>query len=139
MSLFDKLMAVDDGVIREEQTKEVHSDRMSALLGVDTNITIKKLPFRQVKKIVSSSLKDNGQVDPDKDVDAQCHLIRYAVKDIPWGNEDLQKKFGASDPKDLVEKMFDSDIGVISDEILAFAGFLKTMEETEEIEETVKN
>ena len=78
MSLFDKLMAVDDGVIREEQTKEVHSDRMSALLGVDTNITIKKLPFRQVKKIVSSSLKDNGQVDPDKDVDAQCHLIRSA-------------------------------------------------------------
>jgi len=139
MSLFDKLMAVDDGVIREEKTKEVHSDRMSALLGVDTSITIKKLPFRQVKKIVSSSLKDNGKVDPDKDVDAQCHLIRLAVKDIPFGNEDLQKKFGASDPKDLVEKMFDSDIGIISDEILAFAGYLRAEEEAEEIEETVKN
>ena len=139
MSLFDKLMAVDDGVIREEKTKEVYSDRMSALLGVDTSITIKKLPFRQVKKIVSSSLKDNGKVDPDKDVDAQCHLIRLAVKDIPFGNEDLQKKFGASDPKDLVEKMFDSDIGIISDEILAFAGYLRAEEEAEEIEETVKN
>jgi len=139
MSLFDKLMAVDDGVIREEKTKEVYSDRMSALLGVDTSITIKKLPFRQVKKIVSSSLKDNGKVDPDKDVDAQCHLIRLAVKDIPFGNEDLQKKFGASDPKDLVEKMFDSDIGIISDEILALAGYLRAEEEAEEIEETVKN
>lgn len=139
MSLFDKLMAVDDSVIREEQTKEVHSDRLSALLGVDTSVTIKKLPFRQVKKIVSSALKDNGRLDPDKDVDAQCHLIRLAVKDIPWGNEDLQKKFGASDPKDLVEKMFDSDIGVISDEILALAGYLRTEAETEEIEETVKN
>lgn len=139
MSLFDKLMAVDDSVIREEQTKEVHSDRLSALLGVDTSVTIKKLPFRQVKKIVSSALKDNGRLDPDKDVDAQCHLIRLAVKDIPWGNEDLQKKFGASDPKDLVEKMFDSDIGVISDEILALAGYLRSEEEAEEIEETVKN
>lgn len=139
MSLFDKLMAVDDSVIREEKTKEVHSDRMSALLGVDTSITIKKLPFRQVKKIVASSMKDNGRIDPDKDVDAQCHLIRLAVTDIPWGNEDLQRKFGASDPKDLVEKMFDSDIGVIADEVLALAGYLKTEEETEEIEETVKN
>ena len=139
MSLFDKLMAVDDSVIREEQTKEVHSDRLSALFGVDTSVTIKKLPFRQVKKIVSSALNDKGRLDPDKDVDAQCHLIRLAVKDIPWGNEDLQKKFGASDPKDLVEKMFDSDIGVISDEILALAGYLRTENEAEEIEETVKN
>ena len=139
MSLFDKLMAVDDSVIKEEQTKEVHSDRLSALLGVDTSVTIKKLPFRQVKKIIASSMKDNGRVDPDRDVDAQCHLIRLAVKDIPWGDEDLQKKFGASDPKDLAEKMFDSDIGVISDEILTFAGYLKAEEEAEEIEETVKN
>lgn len=139
MSLFDKLMAVDDSVIKEEQTKEVHSDRLSALLGVDTSITIKKLPFRQVKRIIAGSMKDNGRVDPDRDVDAQCHLIRLAVKDIPWGDEGLQKKFGASDPKDLVEKMFDSDIGVISDEILTLAGYLKSEEEAEEIEDTVKN
>lgn len=139
MSLFDKLMAVDDNAIKEEKTKKVHSDRLSALLGVDTDVTIKKLPFRQVKKIVSSSIKDNGRVDPDKDVDAQCHLIRLAVKDIPWGDEQLQRKFGASDPKDLAEKLFDSDIGVISDAILELSGFLDAEDEEAAIEETVKN
>lgn len=139
MSLFDKLMAVDDNVIKEEKTKKVHSDRLSALLGVDTDVTIKKLPFRQVKKIVSSSIKDNGRVDPDKDVDAQCHLIRLAVKDIPWGDEQLQRKFGASDPKDLAEKLFDSDIGMISDAILELSGFLDAEDEEAAIEETVKN
>lgn len=140
MSLYDKLMAVDDNVVREKRTKEVHSARLSALFGVDTSVTIQNLPYRQVKKIMNNALKDNGRPDPDRSVDAECHIIRLAVKDIPWGDEQLQKKFGASDPKDLVEKMFDYDIGRISDEIVELSGYGEEAEsEEKELEEEVKN
>lgn len=138
MSLFDKLMAVDDNVIREKKSKEIHSDRMSALLGAETGITIEALPFRQVNKIMDAAMKDNGRLDPDRAVDARCHLIRRSVKDIPWGDEQLQKKFGASDPKDLAEKLFDYDIGVVADAILELSGYGNS-EEEQELENEIKN
>ena len=140
MSLFDKLMTVDDAVVTEKRTKEVHSDRLSALLGVDTNVTIEALPYRKVKKILDDAMKNNGRIDPDRMVDAECHIIRLSVKEIPWGNEELQKKYGASDPKDLVEKLMDYDVGKLSDEIVLLSGYgEESIKETEEIEENVKN
>ena len=140
MSLYDKLMAVDDTKVREERTEKVHSDRLSALLGVDTDVTIKALPYRQVAKIMDAAMKDNGRIDADRGVDAKCHLIRLAVDEIKWGDEALQKKFGASDPKDLVEKLFDYDIGIISDAVLEVSGYLDNGQAGEdEHEEEVKN
>lgn len=140
MSLYDKLMAVDDNVIREKKTKEVHSERLSALFGVDTDITLQALPYRQVKKIMDAALKDNGRMDPDRETDARCHLIRLSAKDIPFGDSELQRKFGASDPKDLVEKLFDFDIGLLSDAVVTLSGYGETEESRErELEEEIKN
>ena len=140
MSLFDKLMAVDDNVINEKRTKEVHSERLSALFGTETKITVEALPYRQVAKIRDRAIKDNGRLDPERGVDAQCHLIRLSVKDIPWGDEQLQKKFNASDPKDLAEKLFDYEIGAISDEILELSGYGEEEQKKEEdLEDEIKN
>lgn len=140
MSLFDKLMAVDDSKVREKKTKTVHSERLSKLLGIETSITIEALPFRLVRKYLDSAMKDNGRMDSDRHVDSMCHLIRLSVKEIPWGDPELQRKFGASDPKDLVEKMLDSDIGKISDEVVVISGYGDDAEESEaELEENVKN
>ena len=138
MSLYDKLMAVDDSVIKEEKTKEVHSDRLSALFGIDTSVTIKALPYRRVNNIMSDAVKSNGRMDADREVDARCHLIRLSVQDIPFGDEELQKKFGASDPRDLAEKMFDYDIGILSDAIVTLSGYGET-EQEQELEEEIKN
>lgn len=140
MSLFDKLMAVDDNVIHEKRTKEVHSDRLSALFGIDTSVTAEALPYRQVAKIMDRATKDNGAVDADKAVDARCHLIRLSVKDIPWANEALQEKFGASDPKDLVEKLFDYDIGLVAQAVLDASGYGdEEFDKEDELEEEIKN
>ena len=131
-------MAVDDSVIKEEKTKEVHSDRLSALFGIDTSVTIKALPYRRVNNIMSDAVKSNGRMDADREVDARCHLIRLSVQDIPFGDEELQKKFGASDPRDLAEKMFDYDIGILSDAIVTLSGYGET-EQEQELEEEIKN
>lgn len=139
MSLFDKLMAVDDGAINARRVRKVRSERLSTLLGVDTRVTVEALPYRSVTNIMDAALKDNGRLDPNRAVDARCHLIRLSVKDLPWGDEQLQKKFGASDPKDLVEKMFDYEIGMLADEVLELSGYGEEQKEEEEIEETVKN
>lgn len=138
MSLYDKLMAVDDNVVREKKTKEVHSERLSALFGVDTSVTIEALPYRRVNNIMNDAVKSNGRMDADREVDARCHLIRLSVKDIPFGDSELQKKFGASDPKDLAEKLFDYDIGILSDAIVKLSGYGET-EREQELEEEVKN
>ena len=140
MSLFDKLMAVDENEILAKRTKKVHSDRLSELFGVDTDITIEALRYRRVKRILAEQIKSNGEMDPDKNVDAECHLIRLSVTEIPWGDKQLQEKFGASDPKDLVEKLFDYDIGKISDEIVELSGYGEGQKvEEEKLEEEVKN
>ena len=47
MSLYDKLMAVDDSTINEKRAKKVHSDRLSALFGTDTEVTVNALPYSQ--------------------------------------------------------------------------------------------
>lgn len=140
MSLYDKLMSVDDNVINEKKTKEVHSDRLSALFGVDASVTLEALPYRQVVKIMDRATKDNGRLDAEKAVDARCHLIRLSVKEIPWSDEQLQKKFNASDPKDLVEKLFDFDIGKLADAVMELSGYGDDADEEErELEEEVKN
>ena len=140
MSLFDKLMAVDDNAINEKRTREVRSERLSALFGVETMITIEALPYRRVNKIMDAALKDNGRLDPDRACDARCHLIRLSVKEIPWGDEQLQKKFGASDPKNLAEKLFDYDIGIIADAILELSGYGEEEQKAEqELEDEIKN
>ena len=129
MSLYDKLMAVDDSTINEKRAKKVHSDRLSALFGTDTEVTVNALPYRQVVRIMDKATKDNGRLDPEKAVDARCHLIRLAITEIPWGNEELQKKFNATDPKDLAEKLFDYDIGVMADAVLEVSGYIGADEE----------
>ena len=140
MSLYDKLMAADDKTIQEKHTEEFHSDRLSELLGVDTPITLEALPYRMVSRIMDAATKDTGRLDAEKAVDARCHLIRKSVKDIPWGDEQLQKKFHASDPKDLAEKLFDYEIGQIADAILDLSGYGEKEEQhKEELEEEVKN
>ena len=140
MSLFDKLMAVDDTVINEKRTREVHSDRLSALFGTEAKVTIEALPYRRVTKIMDAALKDNGRLDPDRAVDARCHLIRLSVKEIPWGDERLQKKFNASDPKDLAEKLFDYEIGTVADAVLELSGYGEAEQEEEaDLEEEIKN
>lgn len=139
MSLYDKLMAVDDKTIKEKRSKEVHSERLSALFGTDTSIMVEALPYRQVANIMDKATKDNGTIDSDRAVDARCHLIRLAVKDIPWKDEELQKKFGASDPRDLVEKLFDYDIGVVAQAVLDVSGYGEEEEREEELEDEVKN
>ena len=88
---------------------------------------------------MDKATKDNGRLDPEKAVDARCHLIRLAITEIPWGNEELQKKFNASDPKDLAEKLFDYDIGVMADAVLEVSGYIGADEEDQELEEEVKN
>lgn len=139
MSLYDKLMAVDDNVIHEKRSKEVHSARLSALFGTETSVKVEALPYRQVCKYMEMATKSNGMIDMSKAVDSRCHLIRLAVKEIPWGDKELQDKFGASDPKDLVEKLFDYDIGIIGDAVLEVSGYTDTEEEEQELEEEVKN
>ena len=140
MSLFDKLMAVDDSAINEKRTQKVHSERLSALFGTKAEITIEALPYRRVSKIMDAALKDNGRLDPDRAVDARCHLIRLSVTEIPWGDERLQKKFRASDPKDLAEKMFDYEIGTVADAILELSGYGEAEQEEEaDLEDEIKN
>jgi hypothetical protein len=131
MSLFDKLMAVDDTKVTEKKTATVKSDRLTELLGVETEITLKELPYRKVAQIVDRATKDNGAVDVDRAVDAECHLIRLSCDDIPFGDDDLQKKFRASDPRDLVEKMFGYEVKRLANIVADLSGYGEVLDEEE--------
>lgn len=137
MSLFDKLMAVDDTKVNEKKKTVVKSNRLSELLGVEVEITLDELPYRQVAQITDRAMKDNGRTDPDRMVDAECHMIRLSCRDIPFGDAALQKKFNASDPRDLVERMFGSEVKKLAGIVMEMSGLGD--DDEEELRDEVKN
>lgn len=133
MDLITKLLKVDTEKAAERETKKIHSKRLSKLLGVDTDITIRELSGRQINEINQLAYKKDGTRDAGKLYDLNLMYCVYGVAEPDLGDKALKEHFGASTPKELAEKLFGVESATIASAIVELSGL------SDEDEETVKN
>lgn len=111
---------------------------------LNTNITIKAIDtkvFNEAKEqatiIIGRGAKRTEKIDTSK---LGAILVTKAVVDSPFGNRDLMKKVGASDPVDCVEKvLLAGELLTVMSEIMDLSGFDGDGEITEGALDEAKN
>jgi hypothetical protein len=137
MNLIDKLMEADPSKLMERKTKKLKSDRLTELTGSmdPVEITIQSIPKRRLNQLLSIQMDKKGNYNFERSIDAQLMVIVEGMKEPDMKNKDLQTHFGAQTPKDLAERLFDTEITKISDEIMGLCG----MDDDEDTEDAIKN
>lgn len=133
MSLLDKLIKVDKTTLPMEE-KKVKSERLKKWLGTDTDveITLRQIPARRLNDIIGITLDKNGHRDMSKNYDMNLMICVEGIVDPPVKERELMEHFGASTPKELCEKLFDTEANIIAQEISELSSL-------KEKEEDVKN
>lgn len=111
---------------------------------LNTNITIKAIDtkvFNEAKEqatiVTGRGAKRVEKLDTSK---LGAILVTKAVVDSPFGNRDLMKKVGASDPVDCVEKvLLAGELLTVMAEIMDLSGFDGDGEITEGALDEAKN
>lgn len=133
MSLLDKLIKVDKTTLPMEE-KKVKSERLKKWLGTDADveITLRQIPARRLNDIIGITLDKNGRRDMSKNYDMNLMICVEGIVDPPVKERELMDHFGASTPKELCEKLFDTEANILAQEISELSSL-------KEKEEDVKN
>lgn len=124
MSNIDLLMGLDNAQVAETPTKKLKIKRLSALTGADFIVTVKALSAKRFTELVSDIKTKDGSVDLSKAYDANVKIALAGLTDPSMKDKDLQEKFGASTPGQLIEKIFNgAEIGAMADAITELSGF----------------
>lgn len=124
MSNIDLLMGLDDKKLDSVPTKELKIKRLSEIMGADFIVKVKALNAKRFTELVSDIKSKDGSVDLSKAYDANIKVAVAGLVDPPLKDKDLQEKFGASTPGQLIEKIFNgAEIGAMADAITELSGF----------------
>lgn len=133
MSLLDKLIKVDKMALPMEE-KKFRSERLKKWLGTDADveITLRQIPARRLNDLIGMAIDKKGNRDMSKNYDLNLMICVEGIADPPMKDQTLMSHFGASTPKELCEKLFDTEANRI-------AGEISTLSQIAEDEDDVKN
>ena len=140
MNLVDQLLKADVKKAEELETGVFQSHKLAKILGSEeetVDVAIREVKSRRVNDIVAYQVDRKGRFDYSKTFDAKIMMCIEGVVDPDLRNKDLQKYFGCADAKELVEKVFGSEINDLSEAISAISGV--RAEDDEDLEDEVKN
>lgn len=138
MNLVDALLNADTNVILAEKTEEYEVKRLSEILGERFVLTLKAIPAKRYSEIQTTAINVNNK---RKSVDLykmQMLTLNEGIKEPNLADPNLMKKFGATTPFDMYEKLFlAGEITDIANKISALSGY-NEKEKQQNIEE-IKN
>lgn len=129
MNLIEKLIRLDKEKVQERDTKKIKSERLSKLLGVETEITIKELSGKKLNDLTQIIITKDGRKDFSRMYDLNLMYCAEGVVEPNLKDGALQEHFGVKTPKDLAALLFDAEAGKIAGEIIALSGMGKDAEE----------
>lgn len=129
MNLIEKLIRLDKEKVQERDTKKIKSERLSKLLGVETEITIKELSGKKLNDLTQIIITKDGRKDFSRMYDLNLMYCVEGVIEPNLKDGALQEHFGVKTPKDLAALLFDAEAGKIAGEIIALSGIGKDAEE----------
>ncbi|WP_288795427.1 phage tail assembly chaperone [uncultured Megamonas sp.] len=138
MNLVDILLNADTNVILAEKTEEYEVKRLSEILGERFVLTLKAIPAKRYSEIQTTAINVNNK---RKSVDLykmQMLTLNEGIKEPNLADPNLMKKFGATTPFDMYEKLFlAGEITDIANKISALSGYNE--EEKQQNIEEIKN
>jgi hypothetical protein len=138
MNLVDALLNADTNVILAEKTEEYEVKRLSEILGERFVLTLKAIPAKRYSEIQTTAINVNNK---RKSVDLykmQMLTLNEGIKEPNLADPNLMKKFGATTPFDMYEKLFlAGEITDIANKISALSGYNE--EEKQQNIEEIKN
>lgn len=138
MNLVDALLNADTNVILAEKTEEYEVKRLSEILGERFVVTLKAIPAKRYSEIQTTAINVNNK---RKSVDLykmQMLTLNEGIKEPNLADPNLMKKFGATTPFDMYEKLFlAGEITDIANKISALSGYNE--EEKQQNIEEIKN
>ncbi|HHY52655.1 MAG TPA: hypothetical protein GX499_05350 [Clostridiales bacterium] len=119
MNVVDILLRMD---IPQPQTKQYKHKRLSRLAGEDVIFTIQEIPYSRVAEI--------RRMHGDSE-DLDLHIVLAGLKDPDPKNPDLNAKYGAATPAELLKKLLlPGEITDLSRQIEKLSGYrVQTLEE----------
>ena len=138
MSLVDVLLNSDVNEILAEKTEEYEVERLSKVLGEKFVLTLKSIPAKRYSEIQTTAINIKGK---SKNIDLykmQMLTLNEGIKEPNLADTNLLKKFNATTPFDMYEKLFlAGEITDIANKISALSGY-DEKEKEEDIDE-IKN
>lgn len=118
-NLVDRLMKADKAKIGEMRTGIFKSQKLADIIGETEPVEIKihELKGRRMNLLQSEQMKDNGTVDFEKIYDTQLRICVEGISEPNLKDKELQKHLGCSLATELCEKIFNSEVSLIADEI----------------------
>ena len=138
MNLVDILLNADTNAVLAEKTEEYEVERLSKILGEKFVLTLKAIPAKRYSEIQTTAINMNGT---RKSVDLykmQMLTLNEGIKEPNLAEPNLLKKFGATTPFDMYEKLFlAGEITNITNKISTLSGYSE--EEKQQNIEEIKN
>ena len=138
MNLVDALLNADTNAVLAEKTKEYEVERLSKALGEKFVLVLKSIPAKRYSEIQTTAINVNNK---RKSVDLykmQMLTLNEGIKEPNLADPNLMKKFGATTPFDMYEKLFlAGEITDIANKISALSGYNE--EEKQQNIEEIKN
>ena len=138
MNLVDVLLNSDVNKVLAENTEEYEVERLSKVLGEKFVLTLKSIPAKRYSEIQTTAINVNNK---RKSVDLykmQMLTLNEGIKEPNLADPNLMKKFGATTPFDMYEKLFlAGEITDIANKISALSGYNE--EEKQQNIEEIKN
>lgn len=138
MNLVDILLNADTNTVLAEKTEKYEVERLSKVLGEKFVLTLKAIPAKRYSEIQTTAINMNGK---RKSVDLykmQMLTLNEGIKEPNLAEPNLLKKFGATTPFDMYEKLFlAGEITNITNKISTLSGYSE--EEKQQNIEEIKN
>ena len=129
MNLIEKLIRIDKEDVQKRDTKSLKSERLSKLLGSDTEITIQELSGKRLNDLAQIVITKEGKKDFSRMYDLNLMYCVEGVIEPNLKDSALLEHFGVKTPKDLADLLFGAESGKIAGEIMALSGMGKDAED----------
>ena len=118
-NLVDRLMKADKAKLGEMRTGVFKSQKLADIIGETEPVEIKihELKGRRMNALQSEQIKNNGEVDFEKVYDTQLRICVEGISEPNLKDKELQQHLGCSLATELCEKIFNSEVSLIADEI----------------------
>lgn len=134
-NLVDRLMKVDKAKIGEMRTGAFKSQKLADIIGETEPVEIKihELKGRRMNALQSEQIKNDGTVDFEKAYDTQLRICVEGISEPNLKDKELQQHLGCSLATELCEKIFNSEVSLIADEIVSLGIKINDKETENEI------
>lgn len=134
-NLVDRLMKADKAKIGEMRTGVFKSQKLADIIGETEPVEIKihELKGRRMNALQSEQIKNDGTVDFEKAYDTQLRICVEGISEPNLKDKELQQHLGCSLATELCEKIFNSEVSLIADEIVSLGIKINDKETENEI------